>query len=271
MLVLLAIGGAIGAFAATRFSSLFSRLGGQSPRMDHFFEAARFAVFQGTDSYIGEGTQLYQNGCAHCHAPDGSGGRGPALDGADYDGFRGSIRLFQIIQNGIPGTEMPPSPQLSPRDRLRVVAYVKSLRYEPPPLAGNADAGRKVYGQAGCAACHRIGDEGRVTGVDLSRVGAARSLSHLRESLIAPSADLPAGYLLVRATTTDGRTISGARHYEDTFSIQLIDDQDRRHSFWKSEVQQLEKLSGQSAMPGYEGVLEEQQLDDLVAYLSSLR
>jgi putative heme-binding domain-containing protein len=160
---------------------------------------------------------------------------------------------------------------MTPRERLRLVAFVKSFQYKPRPARGNVAAGSQLYAQMGCSSCHRTALEGRVTGVDLTRVGAIRSSEHLLESLVDPAVDVPDGYRLIRVVTIDNRVISGARHYEDTFSIQLYDDQDRLQSFWKDEVKVFESLVGQSPMPSYAGTLSDSQLHDLVAYLSSLR
>ncbi|MBI3665882.1 MAG: hypothetical protein HY236_06595, partial [Acidobacteria bacterium] len=77
--------------------------------------------------------------------------------------------------------------------------------------------------------------------------------------------------LLLRVVTNDGRRITGVRVNEDAFSIQLRDFSDRYHSFYKSELVELHKDWGKSPMPSYRNVFTAEQLDDLVAYLASLR
>jgi hypothetical protein len=57
---------------------------------------------------------------------------------------------------------------------------------------------------------------------------------------------------------------------EDSFSIQLRDYRDRIHSFWKSDLQGIRKDRKNSPMPPYVN-LPPGELDDLLAYLSSLR
>ena len=74
----------------------------------------------------------------------------------------------------------------------------------------------------------------------------------------------------VRAVTRDGRTITGRRLNEDTYSVQLIDAQDRLVSLVKADLKEYQLLK-KSPMPGYEGKLTGEQLGDLVAYLASLR
>ena len=67
------------------------------------------------------------------------------------------------------------------------------------------------------------------------------------------------------------REVVGVRINEDTFSIQVRDVAGDVHSFWKSELATLEKHWGETPMPTYEGALSGDELDDLVAYLVSLR
>jgi hypothetical protein len=63
----------------------------------------------------------------------------------------------------------------------------------------------------------------------------------------------------------------GLRVNEDSFTLQLRDQAGRIHSFSKLELEGLEKLPGESLMPSYQSELSETGLEDLVAYLASLR
>ncbi len=58
---------------------------------------------------------------------------------------------------------------------------------------------------------------------------------------------------------------------EDLLSIQLRDYSGGLHSFLKSELRELHKDWGKSPMPSYRSTLTEAELEDLVAYLVSLR
>ena len=57
---------------------------------------------------------------------------------------------------------------------------------------------------------------------------------------------------------------------EDSYSIQLLDMAGRLRSFMKSDVEEIERPQA-SLMPSFAGRLDDPELDDLVAYLSSLR
>jgi mono/diheme cytochrome c family protein len=47
----------------------------------------------------------------------------------------------------------------------------KKSKKSPAPTKAMIDAGKKVYTANGCAACHKIGDQGGATGSDLTKIG----------------------------------------------------------------------------------------------------
>jgi len=204
------------------------------------------------------------------HGADGAGGRGanlarPVLRRAPTD-----EALFRVVNRGIPGTGMPGN-ATSAREVWQVVAYVQSLgRLDRKPLPGDAARGAEVYRAQGCAACHTVAGRGGPTGPDLTDVGARSSPTFLRRALIDPAADLPTGFLQVRAVTRTGQRLSGVRVNEDTFSVQFRDPAGTLHSYFKDELAELARESTSTPMPSYRERLEPGGLDDLVAYLVSL-
>jgi putative heme-binding domain-containing protein len=119
--------------------------------------------------------------------------------------------------------------------------------------------------------CHTAEVPGGLAGPELTDVGARRSASYLRRSLLEPEADLPEDFLQVRVVTREGRSLTGVRLNEDTFTIQIRDYSDQLHSFLKEELSEIDKQRGKSPMPSYKETLPETELTDLVAYLVSLR
>jgi cytochrome c1 len=73
----------------------------------------------------------------------------------------------------------------------------------------------------------------------------------------------------VRILTRDGRTIRGRRVNEDTFTVQLIDEQERLLSLDKADIRELE-LSKTSPMPPATAFVQD-ELADVIAYLLSLK
>jgi hypothetical protein len=74
----------------------------------------------------------------------------------------------------------------------------------------------------------------------------------------------------VRIVTRDGRTIRGRRLNEDTYTVQLIDDQERLVSLVKADLREYTILTV-SPMPSYKDKLTPDELADVVAYLLSLK
>jgi putative heme-binding domain-containing protein len=150
---------------------------------------------------------------------------------------------------------------------------VRSLSRRPPeaPLKGSATAGKQVFsGKGGCTMCHMVDGEGGRLGPDLSLIGETRSAQHLRTSVLKPNAQVFTYDRSIRAVTRDGKAITGRRLNEDTYSVQLLDSQERMVSLLKDEISSYE-IASESSMPSYEGKLSEKELDDLVTYLASLQ
>jgi putative heme-binding domain-containing protein len=114
------------------------------------------------------------------------------------------------------------------------------------------------------------GGRGGRQGPDLSEVGAKRSPANLRQSLVEPEASIAGGFVLVNLTTRAGKKITGVRLNENTFSIQVRDLSDKIQSWRKSDLKEVKRELGKSTMPSYKS-LSGPELDDLVAYLYSLR
>ena len=74
----------------------------------------------------------------------------------------------------------------------------------------------------------------------------------------------------VRVVTRDGRTIRGRRLNEDTYTVQIIDEQERLVSLVKADLREYE-LGKTSPMPSVAKTFSGDEIADLVAYLLSLR
>ena len=217
------------------------------------------------------GKKIFESQCALCHGQTGTGGRGPGLNRPKLDKAPDDDALRKAISDGI-APEMPGAWQLNPREVASVALYVRSLGKVPPEvLPGDPSRGAQVYDAKGCAGCHMNAGKGEGFGPELTSIGARRSGAHLRQTLIKPAATLPDGFLYVAAVTAAGQTVRGIRVNEDAFTIQLKDALGRFHSFRKAELKELRRLRGESPMPSFENSLTAADLDDLVAYLASLK
>ncbi len=225
-----------------------------------------------TPDDLAAGERIYRIQCAYCHGTNGEGGRGATLARPRLLHAPDDQAMFQVIARGIPDSEMP-GHWFTAREIWQVVAFVRTLgRRAPEKINGDPASGERLYGgKAGCARCHTIRGRGGALGPDLTDIGARRSAGYLREALIKPESAVPEDFLQVAIATRDGRRITGVRLNEDAFSIQIRDLSGQFHSFWKSELAELNKQRGKSPMPSYAGLLSSAELDDLIAFLDSLR
>jgi cytochrome c oxidase cbb3-type subunit 3 len=220
---------------------------------------------------LDSGKKIFESQCALCHGQTGTGGRGPGLNHLKLDKAPDNEALRKVISDGI-APEMPGAWQLNAREVASVAVYVESFGKVPPELLpGDPERGARVYDAKGCAGCHMIGGKGEGMGPELTSIGAKRNGAYLRQTLIKPAATLPEGFQYVAAVTADGQTVRGIRVNEDAFTIQLKDARSQFHSLRKAGLKELRRLRGESPMPSFENSLTGAELDDLVAYLASLR
>jgi len=212
--------------------------------------------------------------CSPCHGIQAEGGRGPDLTMGRYSVGDEDAALFRVISEGAQGTEMPDFDLRLGSDQIwRLVAYIRSVATRSPPkLEGDRREGEKLFWAKGaCGQCHRVDARGGRMGPDLTLAGRQRSLAYLRQSIVDPNAELTAGSNTVIVTLRDGRKISGVQRGFDGFSAQLLDVSDNFHSYFRSDVASIERQF-RSLMPdNYGKLFAHRQVDDLLAYLVSLR
>jgi putative heme-binding domain-containing protein len=208
----------------------------------------------------------------------GTGGTGASLNRARLRRAADQQALVALIKDGIPGTEMPETWQMDDREIRQVAGYVRSLgRAEVTPLPGDAAKGKTLYTKSDCSRCHSVKGQGGTLGPDLTEVGARRGAAHLRRVVLDPGSSKlldSYGYLAflsILVATHDGRVVEGVRVNEDSFTIQIRDAQNQLHSFDKRELAQTKREPEASVMPSYAKAFSGGEIDDLVAYLSSLR
>jgi len=104
---------------------------------------------------------------------------------------------------------------------------------------GSAERGAVLFsGKAGCAACHRVGEKGPRTGMDLTEIGSLRDRNVLEKALLDPAREVSAANRLFRVVMNDGTTYTGRLLNQDTSSIQLLDSGDHLRSIPRTGVRQ---------------------------------
>jgi putative heme-binding domain-containing protein len=225
-----------------------------------------------TAADIEDGGRVFRDACANCHGPDGDEVAGVDLGRGQFRRATSDEDLIRIVRNGIPGTPMPAS-NFSEQQAARVVAYLRSLAASrrSGSAAGDAARGRAIFeGKGGCTNCHRVNGSGSRVGPDLSSVGQLRRASELEASLLDPDAEIQASNRSYRVVTRDGTTVTGRLLNLDTFTVQLLDSNERLRSFVKSDLRE-HGFVDKSPMPPYREKLDRQELADVVSYLVSLK
>jgi cytochrome c oxidase cbb3-type subunit III len=235
-----------------------------------------------SQSDVTAGKTLFGALCVTCHGFEGTGGSGPPLNRPKLVNAPDEAALRDIISNGIPNRGMPRVRRTTESELRALVAYVRSIgRTAKSPLRGNPQKGSELYATLNCASCHIVKGQGGSLGPPLSDIGALRGPQHLRQSILEPAAALPTGtlrvpgpgyaeYLPVRVVLKDGGEVRGIRLNEDLFTIQLRDMSGKFHSIRKTNAEVIRKELNTSLMPSFAGKVSDAELDDLVAYLSSL-
>jgi putative heme-binding domain-containing protein len=233
---------------------------------------ARAGAAQYNQGDVELGFSLYNANCITCHGANGDSIPGINLRTAQFRRISTDDDLNRLIQTGIPGTAMP-SGRYSTAELGGLVAYVRSMKDFDAAGAGTGDAsrGETIFEEKGnCTSCHRVSGKGSRVAPDLSDIGAVRSPDALRRSIIDPTASMLPLNRPVRAVTRDGKVIAGRRLNEDTYTVQLIDSEERLVSLIKADLREY-TISTTSTMPSYKEKLSGAELDDLVAYLRKLK
>jgi putative heme-binding domain-containing protein len=218
------------------------------------------------------GAQIYAAQCSACHGVNGTQIGGVDLGGGALRRASSDQDLRSVLANGIPGTAMPPF-RFDPSELTAIVAYIRNMRnFDARGAAlGDANRGRAWFeGAGGCASCHRVNGKGPRVAPDLSDIGALRSADYLERTLRDPSGSMLPMNRSVRAVTRDGKVINGRRLNEDTYSVQLIDDQEHLLSLDKANLREYTVVTT-STMPSYKDKLSAQEMADAIAYLLSLK
>ena len=223
------------------------------------------------DADIAYGAKLYTEKCVTCHGSTGDQIGGVNLRSGKFRNAVIDRDLERFIRAGSPAGM--PAFNLDAAEMTGVIAYLRNMNTFDTGTAKTGDSARGravVEGKGACMKCHRIGIAGSRVAPNLSDIGSARSAGSLERSLLDPSSQMMPINRPVKAVRKDGTTISGRRLNEDTYSVQIIDDNEQLHSLLKSDLREL-TVSTTSAMPSYKATLSPGEVADVLAYLLSLK
>jgi cytochrome c oxidase cbb3-type subunit III len=272
-----------------------SRMGGVAVLATILLSTAAFAgddqnPLAGDAKAAKAGEYEFRINCALCHGLGArGGGRGPDLTRAVKKHTHSDADMFQVISNGIAGTAMPANGTngqgvgMTDEEIWQIITYIRSqeVKATAAPMGRAAHGKELFYGDANCSLCHMVDGKGGRLGPDLSGVGGARTRDALIDSVRNPSRRLawglteatkefPQEYESVTVVTADGKEIKGVTLNEDSFTVQIMDTNEQIHLLEKDKLRSFRK-SRESAMPKFDaGVLSDKDLDDIVAFLTSV-
>jgi putative heme-binding domain-containing protein len=218
---------------------------------------------------VEEGQMMVRAYCSRCHGLDGTGARGPDLTRGRLRHGDSDAEILKTIQNGVPGTDMPGQEDAEQKDLWRMVAFIQSRRKGQPAEKADGDPikGKALFARHNCSSCHWTGNDGGRRGADLS--AASSPLARVRTAILDPSSLTDPVYQQIIAELKDGRSVSGMYLNENSYYIQLMDNQERLITLSKNGAE-IHRPK-QSLMPSFREVLTDPELKDLMAYVFALR
>jgi putative heme-binding domain-containing protein len=140
---------------------------------------------------------------------------------------------------------------------------------------GDANRGRALFfgSKASCSACHRIDEQGGDIGPNLTGIGEIRTRRDLLEAVVLPSASFARNYEPYTVLTKAGIAQSGIILRTTSDAIYLTTGERNTIRIPSSEIEDDGVMpSNVSIMPqGLDRILQPEELQDLLAYLESLR
>lgn len=218
------------------------------------------------------GAQIFAAQCAACHGTSGDLIPGVNFRAGTFKRVVSDNDLRATITNGVPGTAMQPF-AFGASELTGIVSYLRNMGSVEgrASMTGDPARGRELFAGAGkCASCHAVNGKGPRVAPDLGDIGALRTAELLHRTLLDPAGSMLPVNRSVRAVTKDGKTITGRRLNEDTYTLQMIDEQERLVSLTKADLREFTVLNT-TPMPSYKDKFNDQELADLEAYLLSLK
>ena len=159
-----------------------------------------------------------------------------------------------------------PAPQAAGGESLAPIAELVKLK-------GDVAKGRELYAKAEstCTLCHRIGDIGADFGPALSEIGSKLGKDVLWESLLNPNAGVSMGFETWSILLKNGQSAMGIVRSETNDQLVLALPGGVANTFEKRQIDKREKLPMTMMPSGLQAMFSQEDLVNLVEYLSSLK
>jgi putative heme-binding domain-containing protein len=134
------------------------------------------------------------------------------------------------------------------------------------------DSGRKMFGAAACFTCHRFGNEGGMTGPDLTGAGGRYSPHDLLDNILNPSKVINEQFVPSVLTKDNGEQVIGTvvNLGGDTVTLNTdLSDPNQRVSVDRKTVKSIEPSKVSPMPPMLLMMLKKEEILDLMAYVLS--
>lgn len=134
------------------------------------------------------------------------------------------------------------------------------------------ESGRKMFAAAACFTCHRFGNEGGMTGPDLTGAGGRYSPRDFLDQIINPSKEINEQFVPTVLTKVDGTEIIGSIVNLNNKNVTVNTDPSdpwQRVDVDRAKVKSIEPSKVSLMPPGLLNMLTKEEVLDLVAYVLS--
>jgi putative heme-binding domain-containing protein len=145
-----------------------------------------------------------------------------------------------------------------------------SQAVEPGLMNRDLANGRKMFAAAACYTCHRLGNQGGMTGPDLTTVGRRYSSRDLLDHILHPSKEINEQYVPLVITTSEGETLQGIVVNLKSDKIEIntdVTDPSRRVEIARAKIESMAPTKVSPMPSGLLAQLTKDEILDLLAYI----
>ena len=142
---------------------------------------------------------------------------------------------------------------------------------EPLLKNGDPERGHAAYtmGKGACITCHKVGDEGRMVGPDLSTVGRIRTGRDLLESILYPNESLARDFETWSVTLNSGIAHVGLIQRETKDTVYVITPAAEEIPVPRSDIQSIDSIPISLMPQGLDQAMTQEELLDIIAFLKA--
>jgi putative heme-binding domain-containing protein len=163
-------------------------------------------------------------------------------------------------QWSVPGSKPPRYPYIHPAESESEKGFAIA--------GGDYERGRSLFfgDKLKCSICHRIRDEGKSIGPDLSNLPAKDAASVLKD-IREPNASINPDYVAYNVAINNGESLTGFVRAQDEQSLRLVAADGNESILKRAEVKSLSPSSTSLMPTGLLDAVDEGQIRDLLTFL----